>query len=150
MDPVTRAHKPPASNDHQCDQVLTAAVRCERTKIMWKPSPSLEITLATYGKAIMNECAHMECIRLDLSVGRMLRDQLGAPYESKPDLARWSGVWTIPTMVGDARVPFELVICQRGASIRCHWSHVQTVNGLIERMAPALMGVMVMGMPTQG
>ena len=99
----------------------------------------MQVEVATYGQAIMNECVHMEVVRLPIPAAHELRNRMGAPYESKPNLARWAGVMAIPVPgLSPMRVPFELVVCQRGASIRCHWSQVDMVKEIMDRMVPEI------------
>lgn len=103
----------------------------------------MQATIETYGQPILNEIVHMEVMRLPVAVAQMVRDKMGPPYAADATLgtARWSGCFTVPgsrRCAHDVRLPFELVMCGRGASLRCSWNDLEAIADLIERMVPEI------------
>lgn len=107
----------------------------------------MDITIATYGQPILNEitCGHMEVTRIPQVLAQLVRDRMGAPYESTPVMSRWSGIILLPITHehAGAPMPFELVICERGASIRCHWDHADLIHDVIGRMVPEIIATVM-------
>lgn len=106
----------------------------------------MNVQLSTYDRPLMTECAHMECVRIPVTVAQMLRDRMGTPYSSSPAVTRWAGMFAVPTAGGIYRAPFELVICTRGASFRCRWDDAALISQIIDGMVPELL-VTVMEVP---
>lgn len=99
----------------------------------------MDVTFRTIGRPILVEAAHMQVATVPACIAHLLRDRLGKPYASTPTMARWAAVIEIPGHAhADARVglPFELVICERGASVRCHWSQVDLLSGIMGLLVP--------------
>lgn len=106
----------------------------------------MDVQLMTFAKPVLQvEISHMECVRIPDCLAGIVKHRLGAPYESTPTMSRWSAMFAIPTPAGNAPypIPFELVCCTRGPSIRCRWDDAATLLGLMERMVPELVATVV-------
>ncbi|SFJ47208.1 hypothetical protein SAMN03159338_1484 [Sphingomonas sp. NFR04] len=101
----------------------------------------MNVTLATYGMPILPEVDHTEIVKIDHAVASMVRARMGEPWRIEAGASRFSGIMVLhPTMRGAPIVPmpFEMVVCPRGASIRCHWSDMGALMEIIQQLAPAI------------
>lgn len=100
----------------------------------------MDVKLLTFAKPVgPTEIDHMECIRIPDCLADIIKHRLGAPYESTPTMSRWSAMFVVPMpMMAPYPLPFEMVCCTRGSSLRCHWQDAHALMEIVERMVPEL------------
>lgn len=105
----------------------------------------MDVQLLTFAKPIgPTEIEHMECVRIPDCLAGVIKHRLGAPYQSTPTMSRWSAMFVVPKPNSASYpVPFELVCCTRGSSMRCRWEDAALLAELCDRMVPELIAIVI-------
>jgi len=105
----------------------------------------MDVVISTYGVSLISEWAHSACQPIPASLVATIADKMGPAYFSEPTMCRWSGILSIMGAYGTPAIaiPFLMVSCTRGASIRCPWDHMDTLMQVIGMMVPDIIATQV-------